>query len=257
MLNFLTALPVLGSTRRTLNRTCCSVVSHSVRNHRDQDDRAYSLAQRSALANGDLVTFLNTESRGDVGSEVLVAPLVSGVLGDEVEVFAADDEGSVHLGGDDGAGKDTAADGDLAGEGALLVCKDDCQKLMSSTHNLDGSRKMVAVSKMKTSKSSSFVHSSCCPPADSKFEEARTDVAALNGGLGGTEPKTNVLVPSPSALADALGLAASVFRVHEDMRLLLESTLALDGQFGGHGCDRSGCDGYAVCGGPRDVKFSK
>ena len=27
--------------------------------------------------------------------------LVSGVLGDEVEVFAADDKGSVHFGGDD------------------------------------------------------------------------------------------------------------------------------------------------------------
>lgn len=48
--------------------------------------------------------------------------LVTGVLLDEVEVLAADDEGAVHLGGDDGAGQDTATDRDEAGEGALLVC---------------------------------------------------------------------------------------------------------------------------------------
>lgn len=57
-----------------------------------------------------------------MGGEVLVALLVTVVLGDEVEVLATDDDGAVHLGGDDGTGQDTAADGDLAGEGALLVC---------------------------------------------------------------------------------------------------------------------------------------
>ncbi len=82
----------------------------------------YGLAEGPALANGNLVTLLDTESRGDVGGEVLVAPLVTGVLGDEVQVLAADDESTVHLGGDDGAGKDTATDGDETSEGALLVC---------------------------------------------------------------------------------------------------------------------------------------
>lgn len=57
-----------------------------------------------------------------MGGEVLVALLVTVVLGDEVKVLAADDEGTMHLGGDDGTGQDTATDGDLAGEGALLVC---------------------------------------------------------------------------------------------------------------------------------------
>lgn len=57
-----------------------------------------------------------------MAGEVLVALLVTGVLGDEVEVLAADDDGAVHLGGNDGAGQDTATDGDEAGEGALLVC---------------------------------------------------------------------------------------------------------------------------------------
>ena len=57
-----------------------------------------------------------------MGGEVLVALLVTVVLGDEVEVLATDDEGTVHLGRDNGTGQDTATDGDLAGEGALLVC---------------------------------------------------------------------------------------------------------------------------------------
>ena len=50
-----------------------------------------------------------------------MAFLVTGVLWDEVEVLAADDESAVHLGGDDGTGKDTATDGDLTDKGALLV----------------------------------------------------------------------------------------------------------------------------------------
>jgi hypothetical protein len=97
---------VRGSTRRTLKRTCSPV----------------SILWWPALADGNLVTLLDTESRGNVGGEVLVATLVTGVLGDEVKVLAADDESAVHLGGDDGAGKDTATDRDETSEGALLVC---------------------------------------------------------------------------------------------------------------------------------------
>lgn len=81
----------------------------------------YSLAEGSALANGNLVTLLNTESGRDVGGKVLVSLLVTRVLGDKVEVLSSDNDGSVHLGGNDGAGQDTATDGDGAGEGALLV----------------------------------------------------------------------------------------------------------------------------------------
>ena len=83
---------------------------------------ADSLAQRSALANSDLVTLLNTECWADVCSEVLVPLLISGVLGDKVEVLAADDECAVHLCRDDGTREDTAADGNLTGERALPVC---------------------------------------------------------------------------------------------------------------------------------------
>lgn len=100
------------------------------------DVSTYRLAQRSALSNGDLVTLLNTEGRGDVGGQVLVSLLVTGVLGDEVEVLAADDDGTVHLGGDDGARQDTTADRDEAGEGALLVCcKYCCQSPFPSCHS--------------------------------------------------------------------------------------------------------------------------
>lgn len=86
-------------------------------------DSTYSLAEGTALADGNPVTLLNTESGGDVSSQVLVALLVTVVLGDVVEVFAADDDGAVHLGGDNAAGQDTATDGDHTGEGALLVCE--------------------------------------------------------------------------------------------------------------------------------------
>ena len=57
-----------------------------------------------------------------MSGDVLVSLLVSAVLRDVVEVLAADDEGTVHLGGNDGSGQDTATDGDVADEGALLVC---------------------------------------------------------------------------------------------------------------------------------------
>lgn len=83
-----------------------------------------SLAKRAALADGDLVTLLNTESGRDVGGDVLVPLLVTRVLLNEVEVLPADDDRTVHLGGNDGAGKDTAADRDETGEGALLVCRE-------------------------------------------------------------------------------------------------------------------------------------
>lgn len=47
--------------------------------------------------------------------------LVSSVFGDEVKVFSANDEGTVHLGGNNGAGQDTTSDGNETSEGALLV----------------------------------------------------------------------------------------------------------------------------------------
>lgn len=139
-----------------------------------------SLGKRSALANGDLIALLDTESGRNMGGEVLVALLITRVLGDEVQVLSSDDDGSVHLGGNNGAGQDTATDGDKPSEGALLV-----------------------------------------------------DVATLNGSLGGTETQTDILVPSSATLAWSGGLGLGL-GVEEDVRLLLESTLRLDGQLGRH-----------------------
>lgn len=59
-----------------------------------EDVEADGLGERPALADNDRVTGLNTEGRRDVRSEVLVALLVTGVLGDEVKVFTADDQGA-------------------------------------------------------------------------------------------------------------------------------------------------------------------
>lgn len=68
-----------------------------------------------------------------------------------------------------------------------------------------------------------------CTWTDVSFPRAsHTNVRALNGGLGCPETETDVLVPSPAALANSLALAAGLLVVEEDVRLLLESTLALD-----------------------------
>jgi hypothetical protein len=58
-----------------------------------------------------------------VRSQVRVSLLVSCIFRDEVEVFSADDQGSVHLRGDDGSGEDTAPNGNHTGEWAFLIWK--------------------------------------------------------------------------------------------------------------------------------------
>ena len=47
--------------------------------------------------------------------------LVSSVFGDEVEVFSADNESSMHFGRNDLVGEDSTSDGDHAGKGTFLV----------------------------------------------------------------------------------------------------------------------------------------
>ena len=194
----------------------------------------YSLAERSALANGDLVSLLDTESGRNVGGNVLVALLVTRVLGDEVEVLAADDDGSVHLGGNDGAGQDTATDRDETSEGALLVCKVKMSAMRSP--NKFSPITCLPSHPIIRSTSSSIrlaIFVFVLRPQNSHILNsfARTDVAALNGGLRGSETQTNVLVPSSATLARSGGLGLGL-RVLEDVRLLLESTLRLDGQLG-------------------------
>jgi hypothetical protein len=123
----LTALPVRGNTFNTLKRTCkkssqlliriekkissgksrcdgtttLQICTHCWKWRCREKNSTYSLGKRTALADGNPVTLLNTESGGDVSRQVLVALLVTVVLGDVVKVFTADDNGTVHLGGDD------------------------------------------------------------------------------------------------------------------------------------------------------------
>lgn len=160
--------------------------------------------------------------------------LVTGVLGDKVEVLSSDDDGSVHLGGNDGAGQDTATDGDEAGEGALLVYR---VKVLVMRSQLGG---IFWLSDLREVRSNACpfsrvllnaLHLPKCFPRSNIFHLPRTDVAALNGGLGGTETQADVLVPSSATLARS-GALGSGLRVLEDVRLLLESTLRLDGQLG-------------------------
>jgi len=147
-----------------------------------EDVEADSLGQWSALSNGDLVTILNTESGRNVSGDVLVALLVSLVLWNVVEVVTANDEGSVHLCGDDNTAEDTATNRHETGEWALLV-----------------------------------------------------DVVSFNGVLWSLESQTNILVPSSSTLSNS-SLCGAGLLGGENVRLLLESALRLDGQFGGHFC---------------------
>ena len=80
------------------------------------------LAEGAALANDDIITDLDAvEGGGHVDGEVLVALHVTLVLVDPVEVVALDDDGAGHLHLDHLTAEDAATDGDVSGEGALLV----------------------------------------------------------------------------------------------------------------------------------------
>lgn len=67
------------------------------------------------------VTDLDTERGGNVDGKVLVAPLVTVVLGHVVQVLPANDHSAGHLGRHNLAGQQTATDRHKTGPGALLV----------------------------------------------------------------------------------------------------------------------------------------
>lgn len=92
-----------------------------LRNSDLQDVESNSLRKRSALTNNNNVTFLDTESWGNVSSDVLVSLLVSVVFRNKVEVVSSDDDSSVHFGGNNGTGQNLTSDGNLTSEWALLV----------------------------------------------------------------------------------------------------------------------------------------
>jgi len=83
--------PLLHTTRLELGELLGSLAASG---EDTEDVEADGLGEGPALADDDLVTRLDTESGRDVGGEVLVALLVTRVLGDEVEVFATDNQGA-------------------------------------------------------------------------------------------------------------------------------------------------------------------
>lgn len=86
-----------------------------------EDVETDGLSKGTALTNGNGVTFLNTESGGDVSSKGTVTLLETVVLGDVVHVITADNESTLHLESTDNTLEDATTNGDIRGERALLV----------------------------------------------------------------------------------------------------------------------------------------
>jgi len=85
------------------------------------DVETNSLGNGAALADSDDITGTDTESRGAMSSGSLMALLESVVLLDVMEVITTNDKCVLHLGGDNNTLEDSAANADIAGEGALFV----------------------------------------------------------------------------------------------------------------------------------------
>lgn len=95
----------------------------STRPSRDhtQHIETHSLRQRSALTHYDSVSLMASEARGNVCSNIRVTLLITLVFLNVMEVISAHNDGSVHLGALHTSTKDTATDGNVSGEGALLI----------------------------------------------------------------------------------------------------------------------------------------
>lgn len=72
-----------------------------------QNVEAHGLGERSALADGNDVSGGNTECGRAVGGDGAMALLEPVVLLDVVEIVTADDDGVLHLGGDDDSPEDS------------------------------------------------------------------------------------------------------------------------------------------------------
>ena len=79
------------------------------------------LAERTALTDGDNVSFLDGKGRRAMHSNVRVTLLKTTVFGNVMKVVSSDNNGALHLGGDDASLEDTTADRDISREWALLV----------------------------------------------------------------------------------------------------------------------------------------
>ena len=82
---------------------------------------ANSLGKRTALSNGYDITILDGEGRRAVSRDILVPLLVTTVLGNVVQIIPSDNNGSLHLGGDDLSLQNSSTDRNVSSEGALLI----------------------------------------------------------------------------------------------------------------------------------------
>jgi len=85
------------------------------------DIEAYGFGEGTALSDGDDISLLHLEGGRAVHVDVLVAFLIAAVLGNVVEVVTADNNCVGHLGGEHQALEDSATDGNISCERALLV----------------------------------------------------------------------------------------------------------------------------------------
>jgi hypothetical protein len=76
---------------------------------------------KPALAKSHNISLVDREGRRQMSSNVGVSLLKTMVLGDVVQIIATDDDSSLHLGGDHKTTNDSATNGDISSEGALLV----------------------------------------------------------------------------------------------------------------------------------------
>ena len=81
----------------------------------------HGFGEGSAFSDEDDISFFDCEGRRNVGRDIAMPLLVTVVFGNVVEIISSDHNCSLHLGGDDDPLEDLASDGDLAGEGALLI----------------------------------------------------------------------------------------------------------------------------------------
>lgn len=81
----------------------------------------HRLAERTALSNGNDITILHVKGRRAVHSNVLMPLFETPVLGNVVQVVPANNNCTLHLGGNDKTLENATTDGDIAGKGALLV----------------------------------------------------------------------------------------------------------------------------------------
>jgi len=80
-----------------------------------------SLGQRTALSNCNNIPLLDLEGRRAMHSHVLMTLFITTVLGNEMKVILPNDDGALHLGGDDQSLEDTSTNGNASSEGALLI----------------------------------------------------------------------------------------------------------------------------------------